>query len=313
MIRFLLLLFPALAFAQTIDEPVDSIRAPFSSEVTYAGVIQLETISATTGKPVLTGTAVKLPSINLIADAALLVDLAGNKTTGVTISGVRATFTATPAVTSGWEQVAPFGIRKTFKAPIVLPAGNFLGCRYDMPAQNLSIQSAVATSWTTVVNVVSVLFGGPVQQAKMTWTAAKGNLRCSVGVKAADIPSPIVIAAPPPPAPPPPPPPPAPPPAPGASPDCTKVPPAAQLVDGLGATWASGLRDPSGTAAGQVAIFRTRPGTSTTDRIYGGAEFVQVNAGLVCASDFLSGSGWECWDAATGKMVHTDAPPPACP
>jgi hypothetical protein len=188
----LLLLFPALALAQTVDEPLDSIRAPFSSEVTYSGVIQLETISAATGRPVLTGTAVRMTGMNFITNSALLVDLQGNKTTGVTISGIRATFTATPAVTSGWEQVAPYGVRVKFKIPIALPTGQFLGCRYDMPSQRMSIESAAATTWSMVSQAVIVLFGGPVQQAKITWATVKGNLRCSVGVKAADIPAPAL-------------------------------------------------------------------------------------------------------------------------
>jgi hypothetical protein len=173
-----------------IDEPLDSIRSPFSSEVTYSGVIQLETINATTGRPVLTGTAARMPSINFITNSALLIDLQGNKTTGVTISGIRATFTAAPSVTSGWEQVAPFGVRVKLKTPVALPTGQFLGCRYDMPVQKFTIESAAATTWSVVSQAMNVLFGGPVQQAKITWATVKGNLRCSVGVKAADIPAP---------------------------------------------------------------------------------------------------------------------------
>jgi len=144
------LLLPCLAFGQTIDEPVESIRH-FSGAITYTALAQLETISATTGKPVLTGTAAKLGPFSFITDSVVFADLLGNKTTATIISGFRATFTMVPSVTAGWEQVAPFAVRKTFKTPITLAAGQFIGCRYDMP-----------------------LIGA-------------GNIKCMVGVKAATI------------------------------------------------------------------------------------------------------------------------------
>ncbi len=180
---YLLYFCVSLCWAQTIDQPLDSIRAPFSTAVTYGATIQLETISAATGKPVLTGTAVKIPSINLITDSVILADLLGNKTVAVTVSGIRATFTATPSVTAGWEQVAPYGARVTFKTPIALPAAQSLGCRYDMPAQTFSIASLTSISWGA---------------------AGSGNLKCAVGIKAADLPAPGPVAVgviPPPPAP----------------------------------------------------------------------------------------------------------------
>lgn len=175
-----------------VDEPLDSMRAPYSSAVAYSAVLQMEMLSATTGKPVVTGTALKLPAINFISDSVLLFNLVGSKTVAATISGVRGTFTAVPGADSGWEQVAPWGVRKTFKTPRLLPAGQFLGCRYDMPAQKISIASVAVTSWNALANVVSVLFGGPVQQAQITWSVVKGNLRCKVGMKAADISAPGV-------------------------------------------------------------------------------------------------------------------------
>lgn len=177
---------------------MDSIRAPFSSEVIYSGVIQLEVISATTGKPALTGTALKIPTVNFLTDEVLLFDLVGNKTVATTISGIRAIFTAIPTPNSGWEQVAPWGIRKVLKTPQLLPAGKFIGCRYDMPAQKFIIESLATTTWTTLQRVVSVLFGDPVKQAKIITNIAKGNLKCVIGVKAIDILPTVVIIPPPP-------------------------------------------------------------------------------------------------------------------
>jgi hypothetical protein len=177
-----LLLIPSVAFAQgTIDQPIDSIRAPFMVQVTYSATIQMETINASTGSIVLTGTAAKLLGIDIIKSSVLLADMPGNKTVATTVVGLRASFAAVPAVTSGWAQVAPFGIRVTFKTPLSVPAGSNVGCRYDMPAQTFD----------------------PV---KLVWSAvAAGNIKCAVGVKAADLPAPgpVVVGTIPPPPPPP--------------------------------------------------------------------------------------------------------------
>lgn len=281
MTRFLLLLFPALAFAQTSGSVnIDSVRSPFSVKATYSLTLQTESLNALTGKLVANaGQVAKVGAVDLIKQTFILAEIPGPKTVGAktVVASVKATWIIAGGV--GWF-ADPLVVHVT-PLNIEVPAGHTLAIRYDMPIQSPTLALAPGS---------------------FAWLVG-------VGVKATDIPAPVIgptsggtITPPPPP-----------PPAPGTSPDCTKVPPAAQLVDELGATWTSGVRDPNGTAPGQVAIFRTRPGTSTTDRIYGGAEFVQVNAGRACASDFLSGTGWECWDAATGKMVHTDTAPPACP
>lgn len=255
-IIFLSLLAVGLAtytnsYSQQIDEPVDSIRAPFSSEVTYSAVIQLETISPTTGKPILIAGSAKTILFNFITDSVLLVDLNGSKTLAKDISGVRVTFTATPKVASGWEQVAPWGLRKAFNSPLTLPAGKFLGCRYDMPSQKFTVESIAATTWSLLAQVVSVTFGEPVKQAKITWTPVKGNIKCVVGVKAADIPPPLVVVAVPPvppvppvtppvvipPVPPTPIPVPVTPPVLTESPDGSSIPPLTQIVTSTGDIW----------------------------------------------------------------------------
>ena len=161
---FALMLLPLFASAQVVeDAQMDSIRAPLSSEVAWAAQFQLEALNPTTGKPVLTGTATKFPSINLMTQDVILANLVGNKTTTVTVTGIRATFTAVPGPLSGWEPLSTFAIRKPFRVPFVLPAGSFVGCRYDMPNQ--------------FVDWLARLF-----------TVRTGNLKCGINIKADMIP-----------------------------------------------------------------------------------------------------------------------------
>lgn len=190
------LTYPLNSSSQQIDDPIDSIRAPFSSEVTYTASVQLESISPTTGNAVLTGTATKI-AFDFINDSVLLIDLVGKKTTDTTVSGVRVTFTVFPKAASGWEQVSPWGLRKVFTNPLTLPVGKSLGCRYDMPAQKFTIASVAATSFSMLKDAIKVVFGVPVSGATITWITVRGNIKCAVGVKAADILPPVVVIPPP--------------------------------------------------------------------------------------------------------------------
>lgn len=243
-----LLLAPGLVHAQTvIDEPMDSIRQ-ISGGITYSLSFQLETLSPTTGNPVVTGTATK-KVVNLLKESVLFVDLAGNKT-GLpkTISSVRFTYSMASA-DGGWEEVTAYVGRKRFNPPFALAAGQFVGCRYDMPSFEISITSLTTTAFELVTKVMNLVFGSPVKTATVTVSPMKGNLKCAIGVKAESIPEPVKVV-PPPPAPPAPPPPPAadppvvPAPAPGTDPTITAPnkagdasPPLPHLISSDGAQW----------------------------------------------------------------------------
>jgi hypothetical protein len=100
-------------------------------------------------------------------------------------------------------------------------------------------------------------------------------------------PQPIVVAvlAPPPP----------PPPASGVSPDGTKMPPAAELVDSSGAKWTV-----SAVAGNQYVVFRNGV------QVAGSVDFLEIKGGVIYQSDFLSGSGWFRW---TGSGWEASAQP----
>jgi hypothetical protein len=174
----ILVLLCADARAQyVVDAPAASLRAPFSETqgATIAVKVQLEALNAG-GAPTLIGTAVPV-SIDLGADSAVLVDLPGNKTTVVNVSSVRATITVAGIV--GWQQISTITWRFPLAAPVALPAGKKLGCRYDMPGQG----------WNFDLKTLSV-----------SWDpAGQGRFRCAQpGVLAATIPALAGLVAPPP-------------------------------------------------------------------------------------------------------------------
>lgn len=100
--------------------------------------------------------------------------------------------------------------------------------------------------------------------------------------------------------PPPPPPPPAPPPT-GASADCSRMPPAAQILAGDGAKFTL-----VPVAGAQPQVWRN--GLKVTNAL---SDFVTIKGGTVCQFD---DGAWECWSGAappTGKWVP--GTPIACP
>jgi hypothetical protein len=166
------LLLPGLAFGQSFSQKMDSFRAPFQSGVVYSIAVQMEQTSATTGKPVLVGTATKIESFEIWKDV-LLVDLVGPKTATVKpiITTLRVTLTATKG-TGWWSE--PFVFHAVIDKPFELPLAGVVGCRYDMPVQKL-------------------LFAMALPPFKFDETPAPGNLACAVGVKAASLVAPVVV------------------------------------------------------------------------------------------------------------------------
>lgn len=154
----LLLLLPSLAFGQTFNQPIESVRAPLSTTATYGLTVQMEGVNSATGNFVLIGQPGKLGTIDLITGSTILADIPGPKTATVppVVVGLRATFTSNGG--AGWKP-EPIVIHVAVKSgPFSLPLGQTLGCRYDMPAS----------------------FG----------STTMGNLSCAVGVKAAALPTP---------------------------------------------------------------------------------------------------------------------------
>jgi hypothetical protein len=162
-----------------VDAPAASLRAPFS-EMQAATInirVQLEAPNSG-GAITLVGTSVQL-AFNILTDSVILVDLPGSKTTTTNATSVRATVTIAGIV--GWQQMAAMTWRFPFAAPIAIPAGKKLGCRYDVPGQGF-LNFDVAT-------------------LKVSWSpAGQGRFRCAQpGVLASTIPD--IAAAPPPPPP----------------------------------------------------------------------------------------------------------------
>lgn len=178
----LLALLPLTAQAQlSVDAPAASLRAPFS-ELQGASInikVQLEAANSG-GSLALVGTSVPV-SFNLANDSLILVDLPGSKTTPTTASSVRATITMSGVV--GWQQMSSMTWRFPFTTPVVIPAGQKLGCRYDIPGQG----------WNFDLTTL-----------KVSWSpAGQGRFRCAQpGVLASTIPDLTVTPIPPPPPPP---------------------------------------------------------------------------------------------------------------
>lgn len=164
---------PPLTPNYLVDQKVPSLRAPFGYIVPYSIIIQMEKISSTTGKPVTTGTAFTLPSMDFVNDNVILVDLIGSKSLEETIPSLSVTLKTNKA--DFWEQKAPWGFRVFLDKPFTLPMKQVVGCRYDMPAQGFSLTKSLVE---TIVNMGFVI----VWDKEVT-----GNLRCLPGVKAASI------------------------------------------------------------------------------------------------------------------------------
>lgn len=162
-----LALLAAGAQAQlVVDAPAASLRAPFSETqgATVTIKVQLESLNSS-GAPTLTGSAVTVsPSIG--SDPVLFLDLPGNKTAAVSAVSLRATVTLPGLV--GWQPITAT-TRFPFSAAVSVPAGKKLGCRYDMPRQDLNFD----------IPTLSVTFPPPGQ----------GHLRCAPGVLASTIPA----------------------------------------------------------------------------------------------------------------------------
>jgi len=80
----------------------------------------------------------------------------------------------------------------------------------------------------------------------------------------------------------------APPPPPPFTASGTKMPPAASIVDNVGAMWTIGALCGTDGKAGQVSVFRNGV------RQFCSSDFVTIdNAGVVWVSDFGSGPGWQ--------------------
>jgi hypothetical protein len=162
--------------------PFCSLRAPLCWPANYGATLQMETKNAL-GKQSVTGTAVKMPTINYLTAPVILVNLTSSKTVDTEVNAIRITFTL-PA-TPEHEQVSPWPDRvwlrdATGPKPVSLLKGQTLGCRYDMPVQGFNLTESL-------------------KQMNIVWNTEKtGNIRCAVGVKAADIPAPFTLTATPP-------------------------------------------------------------------------------------------------------------------
>jgi hypothetical protein len=82
------------------------------------------------------------------------------------------------------------------------------------------------------------------------------------------------------------PPPPTPPPPSGASPDGTKMPPAALIVDATGDKWTVSA------SGNQFAVFRN------ATQVANSVDFLTIKGGVIYQSDFLSGTGWSRWSGS---------------
>lgn len=185
---------PAQPYA--VNMPFCSLRAPFCWPANYGTTLQMETKNLTTGKQALTGTVVKMPPANYITTSVLLANFVAPKTlpagvTAIEVNAIRITFTIPD--TTEHQKVADLSrrvwLRDTAGAlkPARLLQAQTLGCRYDMPVQGFNLTESL-------------------KQMNVVWDTEKtGNIRCIVGVKAADIPAPFTLSPPPPvtPAPPP--------------------------------------------------------------------------------------------------------------
>lgn len=274
-----------------MDEPMDSIRQ-ISGGIAYTLSFQLETLSPTTGKPVVTGTATK-KVVNLLKDSVLFVDLAGKKTgLPATIYSVRFTFSmASPD--GSWEEASPYVGRKKFNPPFVLGVGQSVGCRYDMPSFEISITSLTTTAFELVTRIMNLVFSVPVKEATVTVSPMKGNLKCIIG-KADSIPAPVKIVLPPPAPPVAPPvttpvPPVTPAPAPGTDPTITApnkpgdaTPPLPHLISSDGAQW--------GLDAGEI-----RRNGAIILPPYADIKWLEIpSMGLMLA--FNATKGYACWN-----------------
>lgn len=180
--------FPQTAVPPTsqnfaVDMPFCSLRAPFCWPATYGIKAQMEFASTVTpGTQVLIGTAVKKPPVDFVTTSVMFFDFTGSKTVAaVDINAIRFTFTIPD--TPEHRRVADLSRSINLTSPVRLLAGQSMGCRYDMPAQSFSIG---------VLNAMLIV-----------WNKEKtGNIRCAVGMKAADIPAPLPPVAIAPPAPP---------------------------------------------------------------------------------------------------------------
>lgn len=227
-----LFLFSGALLAQTVDQSMPSLRSGLPPGTVTTVTVQMEGRNTLTGARILIGTK-KTMVVDLVNDAVMLVDLVGPKTSAtptipIVVTGLRKT-----TVIAGIPKVDidPIVDHPKLDSPIIMPLGTFLGCRYDMPSPNFDTNQVVANAMQFMANHVAFT---------LTLIPAPGNLRCTVGVKAASIPAPViqgpgpVVTGPVTPAPV------VPAPAPGvspASPAGSTAPPLASLTDKDGAVW----------------------------------------------------------------------------
>lgn len=193
----------ALAF----EQPAFNARCPSCTDLTVsAATVQMERLDTVTGKDVPIGTVYKLGLLNLIGTPPMLFDVVGAKTSQVgppTITSLKWTLTL-----SGEKgiRVEPIVAHMDIETPVTLPLAASVGCRYDMPDQEISLSALVAP-------LNALLLKGPVTEKAVNDTLQgkvvklgppprSGWLHCEPGVKSALIPPPKVAMVIPPPPPP---------------------------------------------------------------------------------------------------------------
>lgn len=324
----LVLFVPALVFGQVAPSPLigDSPRCLMTGLCTITTKIDIWP----TGHPELAGT---YPPFNPLTDSSVVVSIPGSPV-AYSFSGIDLTITQT--LLGGAWLTAPV-VRYAEPTPVVIPANIPITINVSVPATSSATYAFTLGPDTTPPGAPSSLTAVAVSQTQinLTWGQSTDNVaiagylveRCqgAACTAFAQVAAPTVLAYQDPglapatsysyrvrssdPAgnlsiytnvasvttqsPPPPPP--------SFTADCTKMPPAAQLVDKGGAVWT--LLPRIGGIAGQTGAARNGV------RVMNSVDFVTIKGGTVWDQDFGSGSGWEFW---TGATVTESSTGPGC-
>lgn len=185
-----LLLFPSIAFSQTVDQKIISARSLLDDSIITTVTAQMEGVNPTTGVRALFGAKKLISSpngqVNFRNDSVILIDLVAPKTSSipVIVTGLKMTFVVVGIPNVDLE---PIIAHPKLLTSINMPLGATLGCRYDMPRPtfNYSDVAAAGAKWLiTHTDFVLPLISVP------------GNIRCTVGLAANLIPAPVVTPIP---------------------------------------------------------------------------------------------------------------------